>query len=144
MAVILQSSKSGRKHSGDAPQKRSHARSYSKLQKSKQRAYSILQKYSKRKGSGKKARLKGQKRTAFKKKFGKVLGIAAGIAVVGLIIGFIVGVSWLAQVSASLPQPGELVDRAADESTKIYSADGKHLYTFEVRRGKKCADPGRF
>ena len=107
MAIHLRSTKSGTKRSSRGTTRRNLARPYSKAQKSKKRAYELLRKHSKRRSS--QSRKRGKK-TKLKKFTSKALGIIAGLTVVVLVVGLIVGGSWLAQVSASLPQPGELVE----------------------------------
>jgi membrane peptidoglycan carboxypeptidase len=96
--------------------------------------YRKLKKYKSRRKGSKKARfnklLKGSK---FKKTASKALGIVLGIGILATLGGTIFLGATLASIKRSLPDPDQLLDRKADESTKIYDRGGPEkgtlLYT---------------
>lgn len=68
-----------------------------------------------------------------KKKLGRAFGIFLGVLILSAIGGTVFLGATLASISASLPNPDKLVDRASAQSTKIYDRggpdEGQLLYT---------------
>lgn len=70
-----------------------------------------------------------QRKKKVLKIIGSLVGVLFGLGIVAAIIGGVVVAAYLGKISASLPDPGTLVSRDSERSSKIYDKDGKLLYT---------------
>lgn len=80
------------------------------------------------------------KKARFKKSLSKVLLICIGVFFFLLVAGFIAGGLYLRNIEASLPDPGELVDRTSAQSTVIYDRNGYELYTIYGDQKREFVD----
>jgi membrane peptidoglycan carboxypeptidase len=97
--------------------------------------YRKIKRYSpnRRKGKSGWKNISSTTKKGLKKKLGRAFGIFLGVLILSAIGGTVFIGATLASISASLPNPNKLVDRASAQSTKIYDRggpeEGQLLYT---------------
>jgi len=69
------------------------------------------------------------KKVMMKRTFSKVLLISLGVFFFLFVGSLIAGGLYLRNIERSLPDPGQLIDRASDQSTVIFDRSGHELYT---------------